>query len=63
MDDAKRRAAIKLQAAKNKETSADPMGTGTNKQAVKRKQPSKGDRLPKKPKVPLDPFIVGEFLL
>ena len=61
MDDAKRRAAIRLQADKNKEADADPMGTGSSKPLIKRRLPSKGDRAPKKPKVSLEP-IVGLWL-
>ena len=57
MDDAKRRAAIRLQAAKNKEAGVDPMGTGTSKPSIKRKLSSKGDCAPKKPKVPLEPVV------
>ena len=61
MEDAKRRALIKANVAKNKEAVAK------NKEAVitepketvslKRKHPSKGDRPPKKPKVPLEPIV------
>ena len=57
MDDAKRRAAIRLQAAKNKEADVDPMGTGSSKSSTKRRPLSKGDRAPKKPKVSLKPVI------
>ena len=57
MDDAKRRAAIRLQAAKNKEAGVDTMGTGSSKPSIKRELPSKGDRAPKKPKVPLEPVV------
>ena len=57
MDDTKRRAAIRLQAAKNKEADVDHMGTGLSKPSTKRGQPSKGDRAPKKPKVSLEPII------
>ena len=57
MDDAKRRAAIKLQAAKNKEANVDPMGTGSSKLSTKRRLPSKGDHAPKKPKVSLEPVV------
>ena len=55
MDDAKRRALIKTQAAKRKESSdVAPKGTAL---LIKRKQPSKGDRPLKKPKVPLEPVV------
>ena len=57
MDDAKRRAAIRLQAAKNKEADVDPMGTDTSKPSTKRRPPAKGDRAPKRPKVSLEPII------
>ena len=57
MDDAKRRAAIKLQAAKNKEADTDRMGTGSSKPSVKRRLPYKGDHAPKKPKVSLEPVV------
>ena len=57
MDDAKRRAVIRLQAAKNKETDVDPMGTGSSKPSTKRKLLSKGDHAPKKPKVSLEAVI------
>ena len=48
MDDAKRRAAIKSKAAKNKETNAGAMGTGSSRPLAKRPMP-KVDRAPKKP--------------
>ena len=49
---------IKSQAAKKKETGdVDPKGTGSSNPFIKRKQLSKGDRPPKKPKVPLEPVI------
>ena len=57
MDDAKRRATIRLQAAKNKEVDTDLMGTGSSKPSVKRRLPSKGNRTPKKPKVSLEPVV------
>ena len=58
MDDAKRRALIKSQVAKKKETSnVVPKGTGSSISSIKRKQPSKGDRPLKKPKVPLEPVV------
>ncbi|XP_065621376.1 uncharacterized protein LOC112038720 isoform X1 [Quercus suber] len=57
MDDAKRRALIRVNAAKKKESvGANPMGTGSSL-PQKRKVPSRGDRLPKKPKVPLEPIL------
>ena len=57
MDDAKRRAAIRLQAAKNKEANVDPMGTGSRKPSTKRRLLSKGDCAPKKPEVSLEPVV------
>ena len=57
MDDAKRRASIRLQAAKNKEAVVDPMGTGSSKPSTKRRSPAKGDRAPKRPKVSLEPIV------
>ena len=58
MDDAKRRAMIKAQATKKKEFGEmDPKGTGSSNPSIKKKQPSKGDRPPKKPKVLLDPVV------
>ena len=58
MDDAKRRAMIKSQAAKKKETGdVDPKGMGSSNASIKRKHPSKGDHPPKKPKVPLEPVV------
>ena len=57
MDDAKRRAVIRHQAAKNKEADLDPMGTGSSKSSTKRRSPSKGDCAPKKPKVSLEPVV------
>ena len=57
MDDAKRRAAIRFQAAKNKEADVDPMGTSLSKPSTERRLPSKGDRAPKKSKVSLEPVV------
>jgi len=58
MDDAKRRAMIKVQAAKKKETGdVAPKGTGSSNRSTKRKQLPKGDRLAKKPKVLLEPVV------
>ena len=57
MEDAKRRVAIRLQVAKNKETNVDPMGMGSSKLSTKRRLPSKGDHAPKKPKVSLEPVV------
>ena len=57
MDDAKRRAAIRLQAAKNKDTDVDAMGTGSSKPSAKRRPLPKGDRAPKKQKVSSEPVL------
>ena len=47
MEDAKRRAAIRNKAAKNKETDEGVMGTGLSRPSAKRPM-LKGDRAPKK---------------
>ena len=58
MDDVKRRAMIKSQAAKKKESDdVDSKGMGSSNPSIKRKLPSKGDRPPKKPKVHLEPVV------
>ena len=57
MDNAKGKAAIRHQAAKNKEADVDPMGMGSSKPSTKRRSPSKGDCAPKKPKVSLEPVV------
>ena len=57
MDDAKRRVAIRLQAAKNKEANMDHMGTGSSKPLAKKRPLPKGDRAPKKPKVSSEPVL------
>ena len=48
MDDAKRKVAIRLQAAKNKDTDVDAMGTGSSKPSAKKRPLPKRDRAPKK---------------
>ena len=49
---------IKAQVAKKKETGdVAPKGMGSSNPSTKRKQLSKGDRPPKKPKVPLEPVV------
>ena len=59
MDDAKRRALIKSQVAKKKETGdVAPKGMGSSNSSIKRKQLPKGDHPAKKPKVPLE-HVVG----
>ena len=58
MDDAKRRALIRLQAAKKKETSdVAPTRTGVSNPSTKRKPLPKGDRPTKKTKFPLEPIV------
>ena len=56
MDDAKRRAAIRSKAAKNKETDEGAMGTGSSRPLAKRPMP-KVDCAPKKQKVSTEPVI------
>ena len=56
MDVAKRKATIKSKAAKNKETDAGVMGTGSSRPLAKRLMP-KVDRAPKKQKVSTEPVI------
>ena len=55
MDIAKRRALIRTNAAKNRTANVTEPKEATV--SAKRKQPSKGDRPPKKPKVPLEPVV------
>ena len=58
MDDAKRRALIRSQAAKKKEfDDVAPMVTVASNPSVKRKPVPKGDRQAKKPKVSLEPVV------
>ena len=58
MDDAKRRALIRSQAAKKKEAGdVAPKGTGSSNPSTKMKQLPKGDCPAKKPKVPLEPVV------
>jgi len=58
MDDAKRRALIRSQATKKKETGdVAPKGMGSSNSSTKRKQLLKEDRPAKKPKVPLEPVV------
>ena len=56
MVDAKRRAAIRSKATKNKETDEGAMGTGSSRPLAKRPMP-KVDRAPKKQKVSTEPVI------
>ena len=58
MDDAKRKALIKAQAAKKKESGdAAPSATIAINPSIKRKFAPKGDRQAKKPKVSLEPIV------
>ena len=57
MEDAKRRAVIRLQAAKNKETDEGAMGMGLSKPSAKNRPLPKGDRASKKQKVSLEPIL------
>ena len=57
MEDAKRRAAIRVQAAKRKETDEGAMGTGSSRPSTKKRPLLKGDRAPKKQKVSTEPVI------
>ena len=57
MEDAKRRAAIRLQAAKRKETDEGAMGTGSSKPSAKKRPLPKGNRAPKKQKVSSEPVL------
>ena len=56
MDDTKRRALIKSQAAKQKKSGEVVVPKGTVSSA-KRKQSSKSDRPPKQQKIPLEPVV------
>ena len=57
MEDAKRRAAIRSKAAKNKETDEGAMGTGSSRPLAKRPMP-KVNRAPKKQKVSME-LVIG----
>ena len=58
MDNAKRRALIKEQAAKKKESGdVAPLATVAINSSIKRKSAPKGDRRAKKPKVSLEPVV------
>ena len=58
MDDAKRRALIRLQAVKKKESGdVVPMATVASNPYVKRKPAPKGDHQTKKPNVSLEPVV------
>ena len=57
MEDAKRRAAIRNQAAKRKETNDGAMVTGLSRPSTKKRLLLKGDHAPKKQKVSTEPVI------
>ena len=57
MEDAKRRAAIRNQAAKRKETNEGAMGTGSSRPSAKKRPLLKGDHAPMKQKVSMEPVI------
>ena len=57
MEDAKRRAAIRVQAAKRKKTDEGTMGMGSSRPSAKKRLLLKGDRAPKKQKVLTEPVI------
>ena len=57
MEDAKRRAAIRNQAAKRKETDEGIMETGSSRPSAKKRPLLKGDRAPEKQKVSTEPVI------
>ena len=56
MEDAKRRVAIRTQAAKKTETDEGAMGTGSSKPSAKKRLLLKGDRAPKK-QVSTEPVV------
>ena len=57
MEDAKRKAVIRLQTTKNKEIDMGAMGMGSSKPSAKKRLLPKGDRAPKKQKVSLEPVL------
>ena len=57
MEDEKRRVAIRVQAAKRKETDEGAMGKGLSKPSAKKRPLLKGDHAPKKQKVLKEPVI------
>ena len=57
MEDVKRRATIRNQAAKRMETDEGTMGTGSSRPSAKKRPLPKGDRAPKKQKVSTEPVI------
>ena len=57
MEDTKRRAAIRNQAVKRKETDKGVMGTGSSRPSAKKRLLLKGYRAPKKQKISTEPVI------
>ena len=57
MEDAKRRAAIRNQAAKRKETDEGAIGTGSSRPSAKKRSLPKGDHTSKKQKVSSEPVL------
>ena len=57
MEDTKRRAAIRLQATKKKDTDEGAIGTSSSKPSAKKRPLPKGDRAPKKQKVSSEPAL------
>ena len=57
MEDVKRRAAIRNQAAKRKEMDEGAMGMGLSRPSAKKRPLLKGDHVPKKQKVSMEPVI------
>ena len=57
MEGAKRRAVIRNQAAKRKETDEGAMGMGSSRPSAKKRLLLKGDRAPKKQRVSKEPVI------
>ena len=57
MDDVKRRALIRSQAAKKESGDMAPTATVASNPSIKRKLLPKGDRQAKKPKISLEPVV------
>ena len=57
MEDTKKRAAIRNQAAKRKEMDEGAKGMGLSRPSVKKRPLLKGDHVPKKQKVSTEPVI------
>ena len=57
MDDAKRKALIRSQAAKKESGDMAPTATVASNPSIKRKPPPEGDRQAKKPKVSSEPIV------